>query len=254
MKIAVAVAAAIILAAPAGALYIEGTHEMEKGPDGVWSHFTEEGLGAEVTFSAEPQNEWTLVRAHLENTSTPGLSEKPEGLLQGVFFNAPELTPLGINLADGGGIIGDTTPGRYEILGGWAYRGDIEDPDNPFRRVYGVNSGIANPGLDTFGKFDTFGYILEGNDELWPTHNPKGRGGIASPGGGTPDSEVSYLASPGIVIDFGAPLGFNPDESISGLHAHYGTSAQVIPEPATITLLGVGLTFWGAKALRRRRQ
>ena len=251
--ILIAMGAVLALAAtPAWALYIEtsyvGTFDGED--DGVWtwshsdpSRITGDPLSSSVAFS--------MVNGQLNvllSNNSPGPTSDLADVLQGVFFNAPGLGLTGYSVALGNGstLVPDDV-GNVANLQGWAYRDDLDTGDpNPFALVYDVTHGIGNPGLDTFGKSDAF------DPDFWPNHPPYG---IVSP-----DTTLSNGISQAPMVNHSLLFTFDVDGTFDLANIrddvvfHYGTTANVIPEPATMTLLGLGVAGLGVRRFVSRKK
>ena len=258
---AILIAMGVVLAlaaTPAWALYIETSYVGERITEELWtwghednSRMTGDPLNSTVAWLAQVgPGAWDL---HLTNAS-PVATSAPDDILQGVFFSLDERIEMAprdrVGIPGGSGFLDD---GDEDTLQGWAYRNDLATGDaNPFNQVYGVTHGIANPGLDTFGPSDTFATLLDlGIGSQWPNHSPAGSYGIVSGETTEPPGPGTGYVNNSLVFRFNA-LGLVPDRHIDNVVFHYGTDANIIPEPATMTLLGLGLAGLGARHMRRR--
>ena len=247
--ILIALGAVLALAAtPASALYIETSYVGQDQGDGLWSHTDDSRItGRELSSSVQFTLNGTELSVLLSNNSTVATGDLAD-VLQGVFFNAPGLTLTGGSAALGNdsNLVPEDV-GDVANLQGWAYRDDLDTGDpNPFGMVYDVTHGIGNPGLDTFGKSDAF------DPDFWPNHPPYG---IVSP-----DTTLSNGISQAPMVNHSLLFTFDVDGTFDLANIrddvvfHYGTTANVIPEPATMTLLGLGLAGFGARRFVSRKK
>lgn len=193
---------------------------------------------------------------------SPFPTEVPAELLSGVFFDiagSPTLTPVSVFLASGSSVLnGPAGPGG-DVSGEWAYRGDLTSGFN------GAQYGVEANGLDEFGPGDRFS-----NVDLDPPASPNGMNyGIVSAGGRGPNANAPLYSNPIIFNSVVITFNHNGDLSCDDIYNvgfQYGTSQTnpfipggddpdpfdpIIPEPASVSLLLMGLT---GLALRYRRK
>ena len=189
---------------------------------------------------------------------------RPSDLLTGIFFdlaNENALTPVSAEvvgdwrvLLDGEDFTDEDSVHPYvlpDVGGEFAYEGNISS-----EFFQGARYGIASAGLD-----DYFGPNRRFNSNtLWHPDAPNGMDfGMAS--------AVGLLSHGGmngnpIIVGGAVEFTFNyagdlSTEDISNVNWQYGTSASnpnitVVPEPTTVTLLGLGIA--GLLAKRRFRK
>ncbi|HMJ84847.1 MAG TPA: XDD4 family exosortase-dependent surface protein [Vicinamibacterales bacterium] len=219
-------------------------------------------LAASVTFDDSTAGVLTVT---LTNTSVADTLDAAD-LLTAVFFSVagdPALTRVSAILAAGSTAEhgGTTDPGG--VVGGeWAYLNGLSQ--------YGANQGISSSGLGIFGPGDRF----PGSD-LTPPDSPDGaQWGLAS-AGDDPSTGNASIADPiiqnSVVFTLNGAITL---ADISNVTFQYGTGLDepsfggdcsptdpactvtqqdVVPEPASLLLLGSGLAF-AARTVRRRQR
>jgi hypothetical protein len=221
-------------------------------------------LAAEVTF----ESSGTTLIVKLTNISSADVLD-PADVLTAVFFTVagdPTLTRVSALMPGGevvfapplpvSGVLPTTGP---DVGGEWAYR----DGGMPFS----ADEGISSAAFSIFTAPDRF----RTDSNLQGPADPNGlQYGITSnpddPTTGTPGVTGAHaLIRNSVVFRLsGIPLGFDPSlpGAITDVVFKYGTSLQhpfffgvpVVPEPASIVLLGLGGTGLATAWLRRRRR
>jgi len=218
-------------------------------------------LAAAATFSVSGSN---LV-VTLTNTSAADVLV-PTDVLTAVFFNVagnPTFTRVSGLLSGGSTVFYDGQPAGGVIGGEWAYKSGIA--------AHGMNEGISSTGVGIFGPGDRFP-----GPDLAPPTSPDGlQYGLLSAGDNTATGNPGGILGSGgliknqVTFELGnLPQGFDPSTAITGAVFQYGTALDdptvgghctncdgppppSVPEPMTLTLLGVGIL--GLGLVRRRR-
>lgn len=197
-------------------------------------------------------------------TNTDGsVATRPSDLLTGLFFDfsgVTGFTPVSAVLGTGASLLGPTTysnPFDGSNVGGEFAGGAVSGPNN-------TDYGISSAGLNLFGAANFNG------PNLWPPPNGAvdgyqfgmtGSGGI---GGNLNDGNSDEPVIQGPVVFTLSYVGTLT--SISNVWFQYGTglsepgfpgdppSVPPVPEPATVTILGMGIAAMALGSVRKRKK
>lgn len=209
-------------------------------------------LNAEVTFDAVGGN---LVIT-LTNLGPDALV--PADVLTGIFFDVagdPDLSAVSAVLGVGSSVLfppsGDGTEGGTGSVGSeWAYVDGLSGPE-------GTSYGIGSAGYGLFGPGDRFNTAAN----LQGPADPDGMqyGIVSGIGeGANPALSGSSAFIDDTVVFTLSGWGSLDLNTISNVWFQYGTSLTepriaIVPEPATVLLLGLGIACLAARRVRKTR-
>ena len=218
--------AALILPVQAYCLSFTGT--------GVNPGNDDEPLSAEAIFAlVNVTGTGGQLQITLTNTATPA-ADAPSSILTALFFTTganPALTPLSAIIATGSTVINGSYPTGGNVGGEWAYPG-------------APSTGLSSTGVGIWGSANFGGPNLAGPESV-----NGAQFGIAPLAGVTHTNGAlgSLFVSNSIVFTFDYIGSFDLNNiEVQGFQ--YGTSlsepfvpAAPVPEPATVTVMGLGL-------------
>ncbi len=213
---------------------------------------TESNLAATVNFAISGND---LIITLTNTGPSPALN--PPDILTAVFFSVegnPTLTPVSAVLGAGSQVLfpasGDGTSPEGVVGGEWAYAQGLSAPG-------GADRGISTAGLGLFGQANFPGDNLVGQTAVGGLEY-----GLVPLSGTTGGNAPVTGPNPFIQNTAVFTLSFVGDLSLSditGVSFQYGTSlsepnipGNIVPEPASITLFGIGIALMGYRMYRRR--
>lgn len=213
-------------------------------------------LSASATFNLTGSN----LSITLTNTaSTP--TTQQAGVLMGLLFNAPALTASTTSaaFASGSGALNSTGKSGDDPIANpnnwWGYQ-------SPVGPILGFNSAIDASGSAGFGT----PFLLNKSQNPAKGALDGSSGGIVALGT-TADNDKSYVMN-SMVFTFTAPSGFSLDALGSHVQFIYGTqiggsggepnfpgvTPNVVPEPASVLSICIGVAMVGGGFSLRRRK
>jgi PEP-CTERM motif len=199
-------------------------------------------LVAALTLAVSAQAQYVTGQQYLSNID-------PNGTFPTGFWTIPNMTstPLGLQITAGGG--GGSFSTLYYPLPG-AQVTPLNPADDQVVFTWTWNSGNAVGGINVLFALDDNNGGVNYYDAIVPAYS-------LAPTPGTTYSITLPLQQPNQAnIAAGYPIGglnFQIDPAnVSGDYTITFNSIQLIPEPATVTLVGLG--FLGLVALRRRQK
>ncbi|MBX7258251.1 MAG: PEP-CTERM sorting domain-containing protein [Candidatus Hydrogenedentes bacterium] len=224
-------------------------------PAGASITFSAAGSGAlsNLSASAEFEISGSNLIITLTNTATSPALE-PADILTAFFFslNGVTLTPVSAVLGGSSVVLYDDAPVGGVVGGEWAYESGIAAPG-------GADQGISSTGLSG---------LFGASSDYFPGDNLDGEanvGGMAygivpasgTTGGNTPVTGPNPFIQDSVIFT----LSFTGDlslDDISDVSFQYGTSPSepnlsVVPEPASLSLLGIGIAFMAVRRGMKKR-
>lgn len=198
----------------------------------------------------------------LTNTSVSDVLV-PTDVLTGVFFSVagdPNLASTSAVLASGSTVAFGPAPSGGVVGGEWAYKDGLSGAPR------GADEGISSAGLGLFGNPTFPGSNLQGPAAVGGMQYGILSAGDNSATGNAPVTGANAFIKNAVIFTLsGLPPGFDPAAAgaISKVSFQYGTNlsepnieggrvvATVVPEPASIVLMGVGVGLV-IRRLRRR--